>query len=59
MGASQLVESDDDFVVLIVEQWKHNKDTVRAPHQLEIHKEKGDCIYCKVARDKLQKSNSG
>ena len=41
MGALQSIESEDKFVVSVVEQWKHNKSTVRAPHQLEIHTKNG------------------
>ena len=56
MGGSQSVESDDELFVPVIEQWKHNKRTIRAPHQLEIHKKKGDCIYCRIVKRKLQKS---
>ena len=56
MGGSQPVESDKELFVPVVEQWKHNKSTIRVPHQLEIHKKKGDCIYCRIIKRKLQKS---
>lgn len=49
MGGLQSVESDELFVP-VVEQWKHNKSTIKAPHQLDIHKKKGDCIYCRIVR---------
>ncbi len=53
MGGSQ---SDNELFVQAIEQWKHNKTTIRAPHQLDIHKKKGDCIYCRIVRHKLEKS---
>ena len=56
MGGSQPVESDRKLFVSVVEQWKHNRSTIRAPHQLEIHKKKGDYIYCRIVKRKLQKS---
>ena len=39
MGGLQSVESDDE---LVVEQWKYNKSTIKAPHQFEIHTKKGE-----------------
>lgn len=56
MGCSQSVESDDELYVPVVEQWRHNKSTIRAPHQLDILETKGDCIYCRIVRHKLEKS---
>ena len=56
MGGAQSVESDDELVVPVVEQRKHNRCTVRAPHQLEIHAKKGDCIFCHVVKKKQQKT---
>ena len=38
MGVSQSVESEDEFLVPVVEQSKHNRCTVRVPHQLEIRR---------------------
>ena len=54
MGVSQSVESEDEFLVPVVEQSKHNRCTVRVPHQLEIRRKKGNC---RIMRQKLQKSN--
>ena len=48
LGGSQSVESDDELFVPVVEQWKHNKSTIRAPHQLEIHKKKGDVFTVRL-----------
>ena len=56
MGVSQSVESEDEFFVPVVEQLKHNRCTARVPHQLEIRRKKGNCIYYRIVRQKLQKN---
>lgn len=56
MGAVQSDSSDDEFAIPECDRWRHRKCTVRASHQLEIRKEKRDCVYCKIVKRRAQRS---
>jgi len=48
-------EDDEEYTIPPFEQWRHNKSTVRARHQLIIMPYKRNCDYCRIVKTACRK----
>ena len=48
---------DEEYIVPWIEQWRHAKSTVRAPHRLIMLDKPGYCDYCQIVK-KVSKKNT-
>ena len=48
---------DEEYTIPPFEQWRHNKSTVRARHQLITMPYKRNCDYCRIVKNSTQKTS--